>query len=55
MKPGGSTIEVFGLEIGGELRSMTHCGGGGGATIVFVIFAIVIVVVVLLAAAERCR
>ena len=38
-------MEVFGLETGGELRSMTHCGGGGGATVVFVMFTLVIVVV----------
>ena len=29
-KPGGSgTFAFLGLVIGGELRSMTHCGGGG--------------------------
>lgn len=31
VKPGGLTKVVFlDLGRGGELRSMTHCGGGGG-------------------------
>lgn len=34
VNPGGSGIPVgFGFAAGGELRSMTHCGGGGGAAI----------------------
>lgn len=34
VNPGGSGIPVdFGFAAGGELRSMTHCGGGGGADI----------------------
>jgi len=31
VNPGGSGMpEDLGFETGGELRSMTHCGGGGG-------------------------
>jgi hypothetical protein len=31
VKPGGSgKDELFGFDVGVELRSRTHCGGGGG-------------------------
>lgn len=34
VNPGGSGIPLdFGFAAGGELRSMTHCGGGGGGAI----------------------
>jgi hypothetical protein len=34
VNPGGSGIPLdFGFAAGGELRSITHCGGGGGAAI----------------------
>jgi hypothetical protein len=39
VNPGGSGMpEDLGFETGGELRSMTHCGGGGGGDAISAFF-----------------